>query len=110
MDRLIYLVRKSIELDPWARDCGMEGYLQATKKEVEEAISAESDEHLADELGDVMMCCLHALLLSGKYDAAINMACEKMERRKPFILENREVTKEEAVAIWKEVKAKERKL
>ena len=90
------LVEKSISLDPWVRDKALEGYCKEIRNEAEEVVEAigEGDtEHLREELGDVFYDWAHACKLKG---------------RKPFILEDRKVTKDEAVQHWMKAKENER--
>ncbi len=108
------LVRKSIELDPWVEDRGINGYIEELKSEIEEVESAlENSEELTDELGDVLMDWFHLSLLAEKkgllkFDNIVKKANDKILRRKPYILENKKVTKKEARQIWLEVKKKEK--
>jgi tetrapyrrole methylase family protein/MazG family protein len=110
------LMDKSIKYDPWVLDTGLKGYAKEIVDEANEAKEAsdkEDYENLKEELGDVLYDWANACMAAEKeglftMDEVIEGITEKIKRRKPYILENRKVTKEEAVRIWKEVKQKEK--
>ncbi|MBS3164269.1 hypothetical protein J4439_02465 [Candidatus Woesearchaeota archaeon] len=110
-DEFVKQVGKSARLDPWVRERGFAGYVQELKKEADEVIEAIGNndrENIREELGDVLYDWLHACALAGiPLRDIIASAAEKLQRRKPYLRENRSVSSEEAVAIWKRVKEEE---
>ncbi|MFP4118015.1 MAG: MazG nucleotide pyrophosphohydrolase domain-containing protein [Candidatus Woesearchaeota archaeon] len=114
---LLEYCKKSIELDEWVRDNGFNGYCKEISKEaheVNEAADKEDYANLREELGDVLMDLLMASLLAeeeGHFssDDVISSALSKIERRRPYILEDRKVSKTESVNLWLDAKEKEKK-
>ena len=108
--------KKSVELDPWVKERKIKGYAEELKDEVEEineAIEKNDDSNLKEELGDVLMDWCHLCMLAEKEEKftvkdVIKSASDKLKRRKPYILDNRKVSKEEARAIWQRVKQEEK--
>jgi NTP pyrophosphatase (non-canonical NTP hydrolase) len=115
-DELMKLTKKSIELDPWSKKRGFFGYCEEIKIEADEVMDAVKNkdyENLKSELGDVILDWCHACELAemeGRFTAEEVMAgvIEKIERRKPYLKENRKVGVAEASRIWKEAKEKEK--
>ena len=114
--KLLSLCGKSIELDEWVRDNGFRGYCDEISKEsheVSQAIDSDDMENLKEELGDVLMDLFMASLLAedeGHFSAddVVASALKKIERRRPYLLENRKVSKEESVRLWMDAKRKEK--
>ena len=117
-EEFIALIDKSTDRDPWVRDTNIEGYcynIDLEVKELLEAMKAKDYEHVKEELGDVLMDWAHACKLAEEQglftlkDVLLSIN-EKMKRRRPYLLEaeKREISKEESVRIWKEVKKKEK--
>ena len=110
------LVRKSVALDPWVKDRGIRGYIEELESEiyeVKEALDKKDHDNLVEELGDVLMDWFHLCILAEekgllKFDEIEKIASDKLTRRKPYILENKQVTKEEAREIWMKVKEEEK--
>jgi tetrapyrrole methylase family protein/MazG family protein len=117
-EEFIELINKSTDRDPWVRDTNIEGYcynIEIEAKELIEAMKTKDYEHVKEELGDVLMDWAHACKLAEEQGLftikdVFNAVNEKIKRRKPYVLdsEKKEITKEEAVRIWKEVKKKEK--
>jgi isopentenyldiphosphate isomerase/NTP pyrophosphatase (non-canonical NTP hydrolase) len=115
-DDFLKLTEKSIDLDPWVKGRKLEGYcedLLDEEKEVMEAIKKKNYENLKEELGDVFYLLVHAMKLAEerklfKVEDVIKSASDKLNRRKPFVKENRKVTKDEAVKLWMNAKAEEK--
>ena len=117
-EEFIALIDKSTDRDPWVRDTNIEGYcynIDLEVKELLEAMKTKDYEHVKEELGDVLMDWAHACKLAEEQglftlkDVLLSIN-EKMKRRRPYLLEaeKREISKEESVRIWKEVKKKEK--
>jgi len=110
------LAKKSTELDPWAKDRGLAGYCKELRKEAEEVILAienEDYENLKEELGDVLLDWSHACILAEKEGLftvkdVIKGIEAKLDRRKPYLKQNKEISKGEAKTLWLEAKQKEK--
>jgi tetrapyrrole methylase family protein / MazG family protein len=115
-DELIDYCEKSHKLDPWVKKTGMEGYCKELNDEVQEVMQAfehNDMENLKEELGDVFHDLIHVCLCAKKEELfdikdVLELAVKKFNNRKPYIKEGKTVTIEEARAIWKKVKAKEK--
>lgn len=102
---------------PWDREQthkSLGPYLIEEAYEVKEAIDAEDDDSLVDELGDVLLqVVFHATIASenGYFEMSdiINTICEKMVRRHPHVFSDVRVNNSEEVLInWQEIKNKEK--
>jgi tetrapyrrole methylase family protein / MazG family protein len=115
-DEFMELRDKSTKYDPWVIDRGLHGYTDEIVKEAIEAKEASDKkdyENLKEELGDVFYDWANACMMAERenlftMEDVIQGIIEKIKRRKPYILENRRVSKEEAVRIWNEVKGQEK--
>jgi len=85
-------------------------------KEVEEirlALEKKDDENLKEELGDVVwdLFCL-MIIAEEEYgfaaESIVGDAMAKLKRRKPWLLTDKTVPKEEELRIWNEAKKKEK--
>jgi isopentenyldiphosphate isomerase/NTP pyrophosphatase (non-canonical NTP hydrolase) len=119
-DEFCKLVDKSVKFDPWVKNRKFSGYLGEIKDEVDEVIaetkkdSPDNNESIKEEMGDILYDWLHACKLAEdeklfKTEEAIKCAIEKLKRRKPYLLEDRKVSEDEAVRIWMKAKEDERK-
>src|SRR3989338_2767237 len=117
-EEFIDLINKSTDRDPWVRDTNIEGYCQNIEieaRELIEAMKTKDYDHIKEELGDVLMDWAHACKLAEEQGLftikdVLDAVNEKIKRRKPYVLDDKkkDMTKEEAVRIWKEVKKKEK--
>ncbi len=88
--------------------------LQNESQELIDAIHHKDDENMKEELGDVLLQVLmHAQLAAeeGKFtiEDVIEYLDDKLHRRHPHVFGNKQAaTPEEALALWKEMKQKER--
>ncbi len=115
-EEFVELCRKSMKYDPWARKRGLKGYCDEISTEAQEVVNAAKKgdmKNLEEELGDVLIDVVHACLHAereGLFNAKDVMggAMRKLNRRKPFLQEGRQVTLEEAREIWKKAKEEEK--
>lgn len=115
-DEFFSLVQKSVELDPWAKNTKTIGYCKEIINETNETIQAiekKDIENIKEELGDIFYDWLHASVFARiEYNIELNdiihSAIKKLSHRKPYLLENKKVSLEESLKIWKEQKAKEK--
>ena len=84
-------------------------------EEVMQAIDHQDDENLCEELGDVLLqVLLHAEIAKERgaftFEDVVQGLSEKLIRRHPHVFGNvkRPETPEESLALWKEVKKKEK--
>ncbi len=102
---------------PWDRTLSYETlkpYIAEETAEVQAAVDSGDKENLCEELGDVL---LHLLLFSDMaeadgyftFDDVVSGIAGKMIRRHPHVFAGEKAdTPEEALAIWKRVKAEEK--
>ena len=111
-DDLIETCKKSLKLCPWAKEQGVKGYANEIRDEADEVIEAVKNndiKNMAEEIGDVMNDCINLALTAGlSIQEILKGADEKMHRRKPFLLEGKKVSFDEAKRIWKKVKEEEK--
>lgn len=95
----------------------MKKCLMDESEEVLQAIDKKDDENLCEELGDVLLqVLLHAEVAQDRdafsFDDIVQMLSDKLIRRHPHVFgeEPRPETEEDALALWKKVKEKEKNL
>ncbi len=115
-EELIDIARKNRKYSPWVKKLNSTEYSKEVLAEVEElmqAIKKGDNKNMQEELGDVLWDTLMLTIIAeeeGKVNAkqVIKGVIEKIKRRKPFILEEKEVTIEEEKKVWFEAKEKEK--
>ena len=115
-DTFMKLIRKSVELDPWIKETGIDGYgefMIEETNEVIEALKSSDTENLKEELGDLLSLWAIVCMLAEEEklfdtEEVIKRAIEKIKSRRPYVFEDREVLIEEAVRIWYAAKDKEK--
>ena len=103
---------------PWDKKQTHESLIKCLQNESQELIDAihhKDDENMKEELGDVLLQVLmHAQIAQeeGKFsiDDVVAYLDEKLHRRHPHVFgdHTKAATDEEALAIWREMKKKER--
>lgn len=103
---------------PWDKKQTHESLIKCLQNESQELIDAiqnKDDENMKEELGDVLLQVLmHSQIAAeeGKFtiDDVIQGLYDKLHRRHPHVFgaHARAATPEEALALWKEMKKKER--
>ena len=103
---------------PWDKKQTHESLIKCLQNESQELIDAihhKDDENMKEELGDVLLQVLmHAQIAQeeGKFsiDDVVAYLDEKLHRRHPHVFgdHTKAATGEEALAIWREMKKKER--
>lgn len=117
-ERFVENCKKSIKYDPWVEERGFEGYVDEMHREIEEvkeAVEKGDLENLKEELGDVLLDWLHTVLLaSQKYNfdekEIIENVSEKLNRRKPYIAQERVVSKIDSKIMWQDAKRWEKSI
>ncbi len=103
---------------PWDKKQTHESLIKCLQNESQELIDAihnKDDENMKEELGDVLLQVLMNAQIAqeeGKFtiDDVIVYLDEKLHRRHPHVFGNhaKAATPEEALAVWREMKKKER--
>ena len=103
---------------PWDKKQTHESLIKCLQNESQELIDAihhKDDENMKEELGDVLLQVLmHAQIAQeeGKFsiDDVVAYLDEKLHRRHPHVFGDhaKAATAEEALAVWREMKKKER--
>jgi uncharacterized protein YabN with tetrapyrrole methylase and pyrophosphatase domain len=116
LEELVELMLKNKEKCPWVKGLTLDSQkleLQSEVKEVLEAIDKKDYPNLKEELGDVLWDTLLLASLAEKeglftVKEVLNEVTAKIKRRKPWLLEGKEVSLEEAQACWFKAKEKEK--
>ena len=103
---------------PWDKKQTHESLIKCLQNESQELIDAihnKDDENMKEELGDVLLQVLmHAQIAQeeGKFsiDDVVDYLDEKLHRRHPHVFGQhaKAATAEEALAVWREMKKKEK--
>jgi len=116
-EELIVALKKNREC-PWCRDLSisdMKEEILSESREVADEIDNKDYDALKDELGDLLMDCIHTAILceeKGHFKAKeiFEKPKEKLHRRKPWVFGDMKIKdKKEAVRVWNEIKKKEKK-
>jgi NTP pyrophosphatase (non-canonical NTP hydrolase) len=110
------LIIKDHEKSEWAKDCKFKQRITEFIKEVKEieaALNNNDLENLKEELGDALWDLIYSIHLANnenlfKAEEVFNEIIKKINRRKPWINKEKEVSKEEELKIWYDVKTKEK--
>ncbi len=109
LHQMVKLDRKN---SAWSKERTLHEKAQELEKEVKELIEAigkEDDENIKEELGDVFWDLLITIVAAEEiHNIDSNKIFEsittKIKRRKPWIFEDNNITAEEEVRRWKEIK------
>lgn len=102
---------------PWDREQTIETLTKAfldEAKEVEEAIAEKDKEHIAEELGDILLTVVMMTTIAEEkgfftLQKVLEGVTEKVRSRHTWVFgEDKAKTPEEAIALWKKNKEKER--
>jgi len=82
-------------------------------QEIKLALENNDIENLKEELGDVLWDLFGLIIIAeekGDFSAedVVNDSINKLKRRKPWMFQDKQVTREEEFRIWSEVKKKEK--
>lgn len=115
-EKVYGLMQKNHEYSLWVKQTSLKDHALELQKEVQEAID-EIDkgdhENFRKELGDIFWDLLKLIVHSerkGWFDVRemLEEVYDKFNRRKPFLVEGREVTLEEEWRFWNEAKLNEK--
>lgn len=114
--RIVALSRNNLKYSPWFKEQSVASYypgLQEEVLEVGEAIKKQDIANLKEELGDVLWDTLSLIALCEREhgfnaEEVIEDALAKFSRRKPHIVDGREITRQEEHDIWVAAKASEK--
>jgi len=111
-DEKVEQCKTSMKLCPWSKEQGVAGYAKEIKLEADElieAIEANNIEEICDELGDIFNDCIHVAVAANiPIEKVLRGSVDKINRRKPFLAEGRQVEMDEAKRTWKKVKENEK--
>lgn len=102
---------------PWDREQTVETLTQAflkESKEVEEAVQEKDHEHICEELGDIILTVLMMTTVAEEkklftLKKVLEDVTKKVRSRHTWVFgKDKAKTPEEAIALWKKNKAKER--
>jgi NTP pyrophosphatase (non-canonical NTP hydrolase) len=119
LDELISLCKKEVGGKcPWVSELEIEEIMEGTREEIDElevAIKRERLEEIEEELGDVIRDAFLLFFIVCKNKQldekeVINKVLQKVYWRKPWLKEEKKISKEEAVRIWFERKKAEKKM
>ena len=114
-EKIVEMHRKNLIYAAWVNETTLLDRFKELEEEVEEAkeeVRNEEWEKFEEEIGDVLWDCI-GILTRAEKDGHLNIKnmLDKMHdkylERKPFLLENRKVTKEEEHKLWQEAKEKQ---
>ena len=112
---IIEVLRKECPWDKVQTLESMKKYLVDESNEVFEAVEKKDMDNLCEELGDVLMqVLLYSQIASETTNFTIHDVVDgisrKMIRRHPHVFSDVKIeTKEEGIALWEEIKKKEKK-
>jgi NTP pyrophosphatase (non-canonical NTP hydrolase) len=113
---LYKLQQNNLIYSPWGKEATIVQRTVELQEEVEEAmveVKQERWDAFKDEIGDVLWDCL-GVIAKAEHDGhftikdVLDNTHAKFTERKPFLLEERHVTKEEESSVWHAVKAKQK--
>ena len=120
-DELVHIIAelRSEHGCPWDRAQTFESLKKCLSDEVEDvfqAVDNHDDENLCEELGDVLMQVLLYCEIAGKqgaftFEDVVQKVSEKLIRRHPHVFGDVKMpeTDEEALELWRSVKAEEKR-
>jgi len=115
-NELYNLIEADYECSEWAREHNFKKRINSfleESEEIKDAIKNNDIENLKEELGDVLWDLIYTIYSGEKEELfkaedIFKGIIKKIKRRKPWALEGKQVSKEEELKIWKEVKIKEK--
>lgn len=115
-EKMVALMKINRAKCPWVKEKDLGEYsrqLEGEVQEVKQALNKKDYDNLKEEFGDVFIDLLMLMIIAEEQGICtvkecMNLGMEKIKRRKPWLLTNEKVTKEEAMRIWKEVKQHEK--
>ncbi|MBI2573238.1 hypothetical protein HYV86_05235 [Candidatus Woesearchaeota archaeon] len=115
---LMELQRRNLVLSEWAQENTLKQRAIQMQEEVEELLTEinraqPNTQRIKDELGDVLWDCLGTISRAEheglfKMQEVLAHIHTKFAERKPFLIENRKVSREEESRVWHEAKAKQK--
>lgn len=112
LKKILFLSEKNLIFCPWCSQKTSKEYLSYLLSEIEElrkGIENNDSKNISEELGDIFWTYLVLMSLCEK-EFGINktevmeMIVRKIEKRKPWLIESKKVTFEEAERIWNAAK------
>lgn len=116
IEKIYNLQQKNFIYSGWIKELSVKDHVKELQLEVQEALDeAEKEdwEAFKDEMGDALWDCL-GIIANAERQGKLTMnevldhIYAKFTERKPYLLEERHVTKEEESKLWKEIKEKQK--
>ena len=99
--------------DPWIKQESLDSAIKNLQEEIEEfKAELDNEEAAANELGDIIWDVFNLMYVFSReknlpIEKSLSEVINKMSARKPYVVEKRFVSLEEARKIWLDVKRKE---
>ncbi len=99
--------------DPWVKQESLDSAIKNLQEEIEEfKAELDNEEAAANELGDIIWDVFNLMYVFSReknlpIEKSLSEVINKMSARKPYVVEKRFVSLEEARKIWLDVKRKE---
>ena len=116
LEAVYELQRKNLIYSPWAKQTTLLNRVKELQNEINEALEEAQQEEwgkFKDEMGDVLWDCL-GVISRAEHENKFTMVevlehiHQKFTERKPYLLEEREVTLEEEQELWQKIKNKQK--
>ena len=113
---LYRLQKNNLLYSPWGKEATLTQRMKELREEVEEAFVELNNEKwnaLKDEIGDVLWDCL-GVISKAEHDGhftikeVLDNTYAKFTERKPFLVEEKHVTKEEELKVWNAAKKRQK--
>ena len=114
--KLYELQQKNLIYSPWAKETSLQQRTQELKLEIDEALEElekQDWQGFKDELGDVLWDCL-GVIARAEFENKLTIhqvldhIYEKFSERKPFLIEERHISREEEEKVWHIAKKKQK--
>lgn len=114
--RLVSISQLNVNVCPWCSERTSDEYLNELLGEMNElktAFDKNDNFNIEEEIGDILWDAINLAHICEKErrissDAVIERILKKIENRKPWLIEGRSVTKDEAARIWNDAKKREK--
>ena len=115
-EQFLDMLDKNEKYDVWVKSHSVRSYSQELGKEINELLEGlknNDQKNIEEEIADILYnAFVLAKIVERDYGFEIktlmNNIIQKMQRRKPYIFEEKEVTMEESIVLWQEAKRKEK--
>lgn len=102
IQELAAYIRKRDGLSPWCKQQLWSSWVSYVLIELEEVVTAQTDEQRNEELGDVLIIVLSICARYGSLPDIFEAAYNKMRRRAPYVADGLVPTMEQELKMWRE--------